>query len=228
LGEKESSWLEIKAIERGRRIHQIALKLDEDGRLHGEINTIHSGYSAANLRRKIYSFATPELYIKDLSNHLTNVDIGKFSHENLESFSKPLVEKLEVEGEPLDLTQPVVTLNPMIVDRWLNNPFKSSERLFPVDFKFPFEEIVIMSLEFPASFEVVDSPSKMAISLPNGGGRFVYDILVQENKIQFTSSLLIGKSVYLSNEYLTLKEFFARVVSRQSNDLVFRKRAAGN
>jgi hypothetical protein len=228
LGEKESSWLGINAIERGRRIHQISLTLEEDGRLHGEINTTYSGYSAANARRKIYSFTTPELYIKDRSNQLTSLDISNFSYENLESFSRPLVEKMEVEVEQLDLTQSVLTFNPMILERWQNNPFKSTDRLFPVDFIFPFEEIVIMSLSLPVSFEIVDPPSKMAIALPNGGGRFVYDVQLQGNKIQFTSSLLIGKSIYLSNEYLTLKEFFARLVSKQGNDLVIRKRAAGD
>lgn len=228
LGEKESAWLDIKPMDRGRRIHLIALKLEEDGKLKGEMNTTYSGYSAASVRRKVYSFTTPELYVKDLSDETAQFDVSDFSFDNLASFSKPLVEKLKVELEPLDLTQPITTFNPMIVDRWQNNPFKSSERLFPVDFNFPFEQIVIMTLELPSSLEIIDALPKLAIGLPNNGGRFVSEIQVTGNKIQFMSSLLISKSVYLSNEYLALKEFFSQLVARQNNDLIFRKRAAGN
>jgi hypothetical protein len=228
LGEKESSWVELKAMERGKLVSQISLKLDADGRLNGQMKTTYSGYRAADARRTIYAFATPELYVADLSNQWASVDIVNSSFENLDSFSKSLVEKFEIEVEPLDLSGAVATFNPMIIERWTSNPFKLSERLFPVDFGVPFEQTIIMSIEIPESVEVVDPVSKTALALPNGAGRFVYDVQMLGNKIQFMTSLHVTKSIFLSNEYLSLKEFFARVVSRQSTELVFRKRAADN
>jgi hypothetical protein len=114
--------------------------------------------------------------------------------------------------------------NPFITEQWQRNPFKSSERLYPVDFGAPLEEITILTLDYPPGYEIDELPSKVGLSLPQNGGRFIFEIQNAMNKLSVNNSLLIAKPVFTSNEYHYLKELFNNVLAVQRTELVFKKK----
>jgi hypothetical protein len=93
-----------------------------------------------------------------------------------------------------------------------------------VDFGAPLEEIFILNLEYPAEFEVSGLPERVGLSLPNNGGRYIFDVQKNGSKLTVNSSLLVAKTVFSSEEYHFLKELFNRVIATQSTDIVFKKR----
>lgn len=225
LGEKESYWYKIDATERAKQLTILNLKLDSLGVVRGTIQTTSVGYKAAEKRRKIYALDGEEQYRKNLTASWHKIKINDLKLVNLESFSKPLVENTTIEMEAFDIQSATQYLfNPLIVERWTNNPFKSSERLYPVDFGAPLDETIILNLEYPPSLELIDPPEQIALTLPNKGGRFIYSVQQLGNKLIVNNSLLIIKPVFSSDEYHYLKELFNRVVSAHATDLIFRKR----
>jgi hypothetical protein len=46
---------------------------------------------------------------------------------------------------------------------------------------------------------------------------------VDGNTLQISSTLDIGKSLYTYDEYVSLKEFFAKMVSKQAEKVVLKK-----
>jgi hypothetical protein len=228
ISDKSSEWIEIKAQERSKQFTVCKLKFDDDGILRGTIETTYSGYRGADHRRKITSFTSIQLFIDDLSNRFSNIEVTGHSIKNLDDSSAPLIETLEIEVEGIDLTQPLVAFNPFLLGRWTSNPFRSTERLFPVDFGVPFEELMVMNIELPKGYELTDTPDRVGILLPAGGGRFVYEARQLDGRVQFNSSLVITKSLYAAQEYFNLKEFFARVVQAQGYEVILKKQSAGN
>ncbi|HZI23707.1 MAG TPA: hypothetical protein VFD46_01435, partial [Chryseolinea sp.] len=75
-----------------------------------------------------------------------------------------------------------------------------------------------------AGYEVDGLPNKVGLSLPQGGGRFIFDIQNSMNKLSVNNSLLIAKPVFTSQEYHYLKEIFNNVLAVQQTELVFKKK----
>jgi hypothetical protein len=114
-------------------------------------------------------------------------------------------------------------LNPFFLERHDANPFRTSKRLYPVDFGAPLEEVLIVNLDLPEGLEIEQLPQKLGLSLPDAGGRYIFDVKKNDNKLVVNSSLLIGKSVFTSDEYHYLKELFDRVIQVQNTDILIRR-----
>lgn len=225
LGEKESYWYELKPVDRAKKLQMLTLRLDRDGYLRGTIHTTYMGYEAAEQRRKIYAFETPKEYMDDLNKSLDRIEIKSYQLEHVEDFNRPLVEKLDVEISGYDNLQSNNFLfNPFLLERLERNPFRSNERLYPVDFGAPVEETLILNLEYPEEFELIDPPAKIGLALPNAGGKYIFDVQGTGNRLVMNNSLVIGKTVFTSEEYHYLKELFNRVIQIQNTDLIFKRK----
>jgi hypothetical protein len=225
LGEKESYWVELKPADRSKRLSIINLKLDADGMLRGTIQTTYMGYRAVDQRKKLNSFSSIEDYTKDLKNNLHGIEIKKIDIENRDNFDMPLVQKLDVEVDAFDnLDAATLFFNPFLLGKWEQNPFKSSDRLYPVDFGAPFEDIMLLNVDFPEAYEIVDPPERTALSLPNAGGRYLFEVQNSGNRLSANSSLSINKSIFTSAEYKYVKELFSRIIQVENGDIIFKKK----
>ena len=224
FGEKESYWYDLKPSDRARHLSMISLQLDQAGVIKGTIQITYSGYDALDERKKIIK-KTEKEYIASFNQKLNSLEIKKHVIENLDDLTKPLVVKLEVEIQAYDgLNASHFLFNPFLIDGWKENPFKSSERLFPVDFGPPMEQVMIFNLTYPEEFDVTDLPEKVGVSLPNAGGRYIYNVQKTGNQLTVNSSLQIARTVFTADEYHYLKELFNRVVAIQQGELVFKRK----
>jgi hypothetical protein len=117
-----------------------------------------------------------------------------------------------------------IYLNPLVTGRIVDNPFKAKERIYPVDFGSPFEEILISKIEFPEGYTIDEIPQSKAFALPGNGGRYIYNVLTTDNSISVTSSFSIAKSLYTQAEYPILREFYNQVVAKQAEQIVLKKK----
>jgi hypothetical protein len=224
IGDKESYWFDIKPTDKEKTTTVLTLQLSDDGIIKGSIQYLYAGYKAVSQRKKIYKFSSVEEFIGDFKNKNQDLNISDFKIENVDDISKPLIFKLNVEFGDGIYGGDHFLFNPFITDQWQRNPFKSAERLYPVDFGAPLEEIMILTLDYPAGYEVDGLPNKVGLSLPQGGGRFIFDIQNSMNKLSVNNSLLIAKPVFTSQEYHYLKEIFNNVLAVQQTELVFKKK----
>ena len=224
LGEKESYWYELKAPERAKSVSIQNLRLERDGFIRGVITNTYVGYDAVKERRRLFTSGNPKEYIDQTFNKSDLIDVKSYQIENANDDMLPFVLKLDIELDAVNGLQGDFLFNPFIRDRWVTNPFKSSERLYPVDFGVPLEEVVVLNLEYPDTFDIVDVPPKIGLALPNSGGRYIFNLQHDGKLLTMNSSLLIGKSVFSSEEYHFLKELFNQVVSTQQTNLLFKKK----
>jgi hypothetical protein len=224
LAEKETFWHDLKATDKEKRVVVANLAVTDDGRLKGSVEISHFGYSAVGERKTISDAGDEKEYIKDLADawNFQSWNFEVTAHEilNVRDIARPLVVKLQVEAPTFDLL-----FNPIVAEKWSKNPFKSTERLYPVDFGAPLDETFILNLQHPPTYSLSEIVGKVGVALPNNGGRFIYEVnQIQENKITVTSTLQVSKAVFSPEEYHYLREIFNRVVSAHQNILVFTKK----
>ena len=226
LGEKESYWIDLRPADRARQLALLTLKLEKDGIMRGVLQITYTGYEAIDQRKKLASFSNLAEYIAKLEAQSDVFEIKNHEIKNVEDLDKPLVEKLEIEIHAFD--HPIAEnflFSPFMLSRWKENPFKSKERLYPVDFGVPMEMATILNLEYPAEFEIINLPEKIGLSLPNAGGRFIFEARIDNNRLSFNHSLVISKTVFTAEEYHYLKELFNRIIQAENADLIFKKKA---
>ena len=223
IGEKSSYWIDLKPSDTGRTTSVFSLTLGEDGVMHGTVQATYAGYAAVGKRQKLAEVSQEE-YIKELAKSFGSIGITGYEFTGTDDLDKPFVVKLNVEFNAFDPKAANFLFNPFFFEKWSENPFKSKERLYPVDFGLPLDRLTVFNLEYPASLEVVNIPEKVGLSLPNQGGRFLFEAQNIGNKLSFNNSLSIRKTVYTSGEYHYLKELFARILQLQQSDLIFKKK----
>lgn len=225
LGEEQSYWIDLKPADRAKQVSMLTLKLGEDGIMRGTLQTTYMGYEAVRQRKKIHTFSSRDEYKASLVSTYDQLNILNLELLNTDELDKPLVQKLEVEITAYDdVKASNFMFNPFIVGRWEENPFKSNERLYPVDFATPMEYITMLNLEYPEQFEIVSRPEKTGLLLPNAGGRYLCEVTIKGNKLSLNNALTISKALFSSTEYHYLKELFARIIQVENGDLIFKKR----
>jgi hypothetical protein len=145
--------------------------------------------------------------------------------ENVEDPDKPLVVKFDFEGDvSADAGATHWLFNPFFISAWKQNPFKSAERFYPVDFGVPIDERMIVSIEFPPGYQIKSMPENVALGLPNNGGRYLFQAKSDGSKVTFSNNLIVSRTYYSPEEYHYLKELFARMIQTQASDIVIEKK----
>lgn len=225
IRDKGSEWVELIPGDKSRQVSVANLKLDDQGVMRGTIQTTYTGYDAASVRRQIASFHTEADYIADLDAHLPSATITGYELLDPAVIDVPLVRTLHVEIHAFDgLETENLLLNPNILKRWETNPFKSSQRMYPVDFGMPIDLTTIINIEMPEGFQLVGHPENAALALPNGGGRYYFEFRFDDNKLTASNALILNKNIYSSQEYRFLKALFATMLQKQNEDLVFKRK----
>lgn len=222
---KSSYWMEILPKEKRKQTTYVDLKLQENGRITGKINVTHSGYDAIDERETIASHSSLEKYVQALGAKWNSLQITQHSLSNVDDADKPLTGQFSVEIEGADYAdKSKLYLNPFFTEKLDKNPFTLQERLFPVDFGAPIESQLIVRLEIPEQFVLIDPPAPVALGLPNKGGRFLFDVQQTGKHITLKSLLSLNRAVYSPDEYHYLKELFNKVIEAHQTNLVLSRK----
>nr|WP_068892933.1 DUF3857 domain-containing protein [Pedobacter panaciterrae] len=221
---KPSYWYELKASQKESTKYVLNAELTADGKLKGNLTTYSLGYAALKKRQRIIAANSVDEYVEKLDEQMPGISILKHSIENVDSLDNPLVEQYEIEMKVFDnLNADQSYFNPFFIDRISKNPFNLNERTYPVDLGAAREERISMIIKLPANISVVDKPKDMSMALENNGGKYISSTAVQDDAFVFNQMLQFNKPIYESDEYLSLKEFYSRIIQSQKTDIVFKK-----
>lgn len=219
-----SYWYNLWPPVDAREIYVLALQMTPDGNFKGTISSRLQGYAAYDKRKEIESFSGRSDYAKHLASALPGGVVTNDSVQNVDDPDQPILESYDVEfNGPGDLTLPTTVFNPFLVDRLTDNPYKLQQRLYPVDLGRPQEETINVQLDLPENFQPANLPDGINIALPGGTAQFVCNAKMIGNKLNLTYSLALKKSVYTSDEYQGLKEFYSRIVQLEGTDIILKK-----
>lgn len=219
-----SYWYDIVPNEKFKEVTLMNLTLTPNGSLTGTLEYAYYGYDAYDKRTDFASFNNQEEYLADLKKKMKLVTVNSFELTGLDIYDSKVVHKFDVEIEALDQLGDGFMLNPFFLEKMQTNPFKLTERLYPVNFGTTQEYTTIVNLTYPENFSLVEKPEKTALAIPAGGGKFLFDITDNGTKATMTYSLTLAKPVYSSVEYRYLKELFNRAVQVQNADWLFKKK----
>ena len=193
------------------------LVLDENMTLTGKVNYKDIDYAAYNFRLDFQDYLNKQEYVENLMNTNDGLTITDYQIENINDFEKPIVEKYEGEiTEAVLLIDNQAYINMFLFEQINENPFKSEERKYPVDFTYARASSGTVRIKVPERFSISELPKPINISLPGNTAKFTMIYQFQNNILSLTYKLLINSVVFGEEDYANIKEFYKLVVSNES------------
>jgi hypothetical protein len=113
----------------------------------------------------------------------------------------------------------------MFGEGWKENPFKSAERLYPVEMPYGIDQTFLLRMDVPHGYTVDELPKQIIVKLnPEDEGNFEYRAVETAGVISIRSRIRISRTYFSPEEYTMLREFFNLVVKKHSEQIVFKKK----
>ncbi len=218
-----SGWVNLVSKNKQITMTQVTLNLGADGNLEGSLVEKQKGYNAASKRGKILKEGQDEYVIEKFKDQ-SGWNVDSYEFKNLEAKDQSLVSTYEVSiEESAESLGDLIYLNAIFSEDLKENPFKTENRLYPVDFGSQSAQTYIANIKIPDGYSVDEIPTGMALSLPNAAGSFRFNVAQTGNTIQLMSNININQVEFNSHEYPNLREFYNRIVDKHNEQIVLKK-----
>ncbi len=223
---KPSYWYDLKASQKETTRYNLNADLGKDGKLKGSLTTYSIGYAAYNKRKKIAAAGSVDEFVEKLDESMPKISILKHEINNLDSIENPLIERYEIEMPIFEnINNDPLFFNPFFIERISRNPFNLNERTYPVDLGSKTEVRVAIAIKLPENYALAEQPKALSMSLADSGGRYLCNTALEENVLMFNQLIQFNKPIYDPAEYLSLKEFYSRIIQLQKTDIILKRQS---
>lgn len=194
-------------------------QIAENALVKGKFRTTNSGQYAVdfdednNVQNDSYLTKVEKYFnLNQIDNYERIVSKNSIT-ENFDFISSNLV---EVIGKQF-------FLNPLLFFTDSKNPYNLEKRRYPVDFVFPKTKKTTILIEIPSSYEVQTMPKSTLITFGNDLGSFAFNIGLQGNQIQISTTYCMNTDSVDAVDYENLKEFYKKLIEKQNEKIVLKK-----
>lgn len=223
--EKDSDWITLNSDKTDSKSVAYNLKIEDDLKMSGKMESIRQDYSAYNFRVYYNSFNSKEEYVLDKQKGNTGLLIIESGISNIEDLTKPVIESYSVIiKDKINEIGEEYYLYPLMFDQIKDNPFKTNERKYPIDFGNKISETIIVKIVVPDFMEVVDIPKSTKTRTKDGGVSMQYLAFNSGNEILVKFSYSINKEIFLTDEYKEIQDFFNQIIKKHSEPIIFKRK----
>jgi uncharacterized protein YfkK (UPF0435 family) len=203
------------------KITSVFIMNNEDGKgMSGSFTSNLGYYESYNLRDKLAK-TTKEDFFKDVKKAYSfETELENTSLEAEKVYEEPMVVKYDFK---FSTDEDILYINPMLTEATKENLFSSATRQYPVEMPFSFSETYVFNMEIPKGYKVEELPKSTRVKLNDDEGIFEYIINSNGTNIQFRMKLALNKATFPKEDYETLRDFYAMVVKKQSEQIVLKK-----
>ncbi|MBS1932608.1 MAG: DUF3857 domain-containing protein [Bacteroidetes bacterium] len=191
----------------------------ENGKMDGSFESTPGYFESTKIREK----GEPD-YFKNLRQQYDNdIKIENTSIDSIKEYELPV--KVRYDFSYKNRTDDdLIYFSPVIYEGIMKNPFTAAERKYPVEMNYPIDETYILNADVPKGYTVDDIPKSVKITYNDTEGFFEYLIQQGDGRIMLRSHIKLNKARFSADDYNSLRDFFAYVVKKQSEQIVFKKK----
>jgi hypothetical protein len=194
---------------------------DDDGKISGTFQNTMGVMQSAAMREKMKNSSTDD-YFKGVKKSFSyDVSLANTSIDSLQKLDMPVAVHYTFSFEPDDN---LLYFTPVVGDGiYKENPFSAAERYYPVEMPYCIDETYVLNMEVPKGYKVDELPKPARVSLNDNEGMFEYLIQNDGQHIQLRCRTKINKANFEPDDYETLRNFFAFIVEKEGEQIVFKK-----
>ena len=116
-----------------------------------------------------------------------------------------------------------IYLSPPVSKLYKENPFKSETRMFPINFNHLLNYIQVITIYIPEGYEVAEVPQSEQIVLNDNALSYTYHITKGNDRIDIQARYQIKTLSLLPPDYEYVKDFFAKMINKNNEQIVLKK-----
>ncbi|HRG26068.1 MAG TPA: DUF3857 domain-containing protein [Chitinophagaceae bacterium] len=200
----------------------VILSMAGNGKWTGIINKQCGYFYSEEVRQKMRNDKNEEM-LKTLTALYSNtVSITDLTADSLRNLEEPVTLHYVLGFESDTGTR--IYINPVLGGTLKQNPFKSSERKYPVEMPYRHNELYSLSMELPAGLSVDELPKPVTYKMnAQGDAVFEYKISQSGQYLNMQYRLEVKRANFTRWEYDLLRNFFGMVVSKLEEQIVLKK-----
>jgi hypothetical protein len=197
--------------------------IDEKGQVSGKLRRQQDLHNALVFRNS-FKNSKEESYIEKLENENNKIEIQSYTRTNENDLNLPLLESISFTGSNFsENIEGKIYIKPLLSFAGSQNPFQQENRLYPVDFGFPFMDKYSVNIAIPEGYTVERIPESINLVFENEIGSFKCLSSVSGNSIQIMVINQINIPIVAAEYYSTLKDYFQKLTDKQNEKIVLRK-----
>ena len=103
------------------------------------------------------------------------------------------------------------------------NPFKEETRKLPIEYSYPYNHTMSVSLMIPDGYELDEMPVSEITNLGNRQITYSYQIQKDEKNVQIIQQIAIRQTLYPITEYENIRNFWAHIVNKNNVQLALKR-----
>ena len=224
MDKNRTGWVQLTTKKKDKQMVVYTMAIGDDLSLKGKLSYSKGDYAALDFRNDYEDFNSDDEYITNFKEGKKGLKVLSHKISNIDSLYLPVNEDFEVEINNIvsDIDGELYIM-PLLYDQIKENPFKVSDRKYPIDYGYARDKTIVLNYTFPAGYTIVNLPTATNMKLPGDAGSFVCKSSVADGKISISYKLSITKSVILQTEYADLREFYNQVVAKEAEPIVLKK-----
>jgi transglutaminase-like putative cysteine protease len=221
----ENGWVGVANTLTNRNAVLGVFTLNSEGGLSGSATTIFSGYSAAEGRMTIKTKKEEAFRKEILGELLAEGKLEEGSFENPDDWTNnQLKGKFKLTSNAFVSTaNDKIYFSPMLCFGKKENPFKSPERLYNVDYGYPVDETFSFTFNLPEGYKVEDAPKNTKIAFEDGSIKFDYVTAKSDTDIKVNCRFQTKRALFLVEEYADLRKIYTEMIAKMSEQIVLSK-----
>ncbi len=224
MDRKRTGWVQLTTDKKDKQMIIYTLAIGDDLSLKGKLTYGRGDYAALNFRNDYEDFNSDDAYLTDYKEGKKGLKIASHKIDNLDSLYQSVNEEFEVViNNGLNDIDGELYLSPLLFEQMKENPFKASERNYPIDFGYASDKTIVANYTFPQGYTVVNLPATISLKLPGNAATFTCKSTVTEGKISILYKLSINNSIFIQTDYADFREFYNQVVAKHAEPIVLKK-----
>jgi hypothetical protein len=218
-----SRWVNVKPNKKSVESVMLNVIIDEDFNVTGKVRKNLTSYLALDYRRRNTNLNKDD-HIKSIESNKGDLEISGLIYDNDKDVTKPvkIIYNYEV-SDGVDVVGDKLYFSPLLFLATKDNPFKLEERLYPIDFVFPFEDKFLINIMIPEGYKTESLPESEGMAFKDGDAKFEY--ILQENGkyLQLKVRLEVNNSIVQPIDYKDFKSFFSKIIEKHAEQIVLIK-----
>ncbi|MDP3150576.1 MAG: transglutaminase domain-containing protein [Ignavibacteria bacterium] len=203
----------------------IDITIKEDGSLSGKLEDSFSEYESLSIRSDLSNKKDIDIAKEELGTESLGIDIDSVEISGKDSLEAPLLIRAHISSSNyVQQNGEIIYLNPYLIHRLKDNPFKLKKRNFPIDYSYTRSLELIINVAIPNGYEVKESLSDKFLKVRDYVA-FSRLVKVENNWMTIVNKMEIKATVIPEQFYNDLRTFYSQIVDLESEQIVLTRKA---
>lgn len=203
----------------------VSVDLDlENATAVGSLKSRYNDYSAYDFRGK-YLLKSKDAYRDFLTEEHPKLTPSNIEFKDLSNGKKPVTISYNFSYKDcLEKIGDNIYVEPLLYFGMYENQFNETERLYPIDFRYPYSKTITININLPEGYKIDELPEPKKISLEENNASFSFNTTQVGSVLQISYQLDINYALVNAGYYDGYKQMFTEILKTSQSKIILSKK----